>query len=255
MLWYKTWLETRWRFIIGLAVLFVSATSTVLVYSRVVEMLPLVPKLDLGGELGRRVAEAIDLVRTYRGYIWSQWFLQNLPKSWALFAALLGTGGLLAQSSGGGALYTLSLPTTRTRLLGIRATTGLAELFVMAFLPSLLVPILSLAVGRTYSVADTLIHSACLFIAGSVIFTFTLLLSTVFSDVWRPPLIVLCAAALLGLFEQVVRGMSRYSLFGIMSGEAYYRSGSVPWIGLLASAALSALLFHAATRNLARRDF
>jgi hypothetical protein len=32
MLWYKSWMETRWRFLIGLAVLMLSAASTVLVF-------------------------------------------------------------------------------------------------------------------------------------------------------------------------------------------------------------------------------
>ena len=43
---------------------------------------------------------------------------------------LLGTGGLLSQAIGGGALFTLSLPVSRERLLGVRAATGLAELAV-----------------------------------------------------------------------------------------------------------------------------
>ena len=51
---------------------------------------------------------------------------------WTLFAVLLGTGGLLSQASGGGALFTLSLPVSRNRLLGVRAATGLAELLVLA---------------------------------------------------------------------------------------------------------------------------
>ena len=37
MLWYKSWLETRWRFLIGLALLMLSAGGTVLAYPQVVE--------------------------------------------------------------------------------------------------------------------------------------------------------------------------------------------------------------------------
>src|SRR5260370_15354436 len=35
MLWYKSWLETRWRFLIGLVLLLFSALSTVFTYPQV----------------------------------------------------------------------------------------------------------------------------------------------------------------------------------------------------------------------------
>ena len=148
----------------------------------------------------------------YRGYVWSQWFRQNMPQTWALFAALLGTGGLISQASGGGALFTLSLPVTRHRLLWVRAATALGELLVLAFVPSLLIPLLSPAVGQTYGIGDVLVHSACLFIAGAMFFSLAFLLSTVFSDVWRPWLIVICVATLASLFGHISRDLSRYSL-------------------------------------------
>jgi hypothetical protein len=255
MLWYKSWMETRWRFLIGLVLLMLSAASTVLTYPQVVKLLPLVPKLDLSGQIGQRVTESIELARDYRGYVWSQWFLKNMPQMWALFAVLLGTGGLLSQTSGGGTLFTLSLPASRNRLLGVRATTGLTELMVLAFVPSLLLPVLSTTIGQTYGIGDAVIHSACMFIGGGVFFSLAFLLSTVFSGVWRPLLIVLCVAVALALFEQVFRDLSRYSLFRVMSAEMYFRGGGLPWQGLLAGTAASAAMLYGAAINIARRDF
>jgi ABC-2 type transport system permease protein len=255
MLWYKSWLETRWRFLIGLALLMLSATSIVLLYPELVRLLPMVPKVDLGGEIGRRITESMELARDYRGYVWSQWFGQNMSTMWSLFAVLLGTGGLLSQASGGGALFTLSLPVSRHRLVGIRAATGLAELLVLAVVPSLLLPLLSPAVGQTYGIGDALVHSVCMFVAGAVFYSLAFLMSTVFSDVWRPLLIVLCVATVLTLLEHVVLHPSLYGLFRVMSAEVYYRSGGLPWLGLLASAAVSVAMLYGASLNIARRDF
>lgn len=256
MLWYKSWLETRWRFLIGLALLMLSAGAVVAAYPRVMKLLPLVPTVDAGGELGRRIREGAELVRTYRGYIWSQWLRQSLANMMTLFAVLLGTGGLLSQaSSGGGALFTLSLPVSRTRLLGVRAATGLAELAVLAFLPPLLIPLLSPGVGESYPLGDALIHGACLFVAGAVLFSMACLFSTVFNDVWRPALIVCGIAGVLGVCEPFFGELSRYSLFGIMDGEIYFRGGGVPWMELAASAAVAATMLFAASTNLARQDF
>lgn len=255
MLWYKCWMETRWRFLIGLGLLMLSAAASVLAYPQIVKLLGLAPQIDLGGEIGRRVQEQVALAREFRGYIWSQWFQQGMLKMWIVFAVLLGTGGLLSQVSGGGTLFTLSLPATRNRLLGIRAATGLGELLILAVLPALLLPLFAPAVGQTYSVSDALIHGACLFVAGSVFFNLAFLLSTMFSDVWRPIILALCLGALLALVESLIPDLSRYGLFRVISAESYFRGGALPWLGILSSVAVSVALLYGATKNIARQDF
>lgn len=255
MLWYKTWLETRSRFLIGLIVLMISAGSTVLLYPELTRLLPVLPQVDASGPIGRQVAEGLELSRTYRGYVWLQWFVNSMPKTWALFAIMLGAGGLLSQASRGGAMFTLSLPVSRERLLDIRAGAALGELLILAIVPSILVVLMSPAVGQRFSLGDALIHSLCLFIAGTVLFSLTFLLSTVFSDLWRPPLIVVGAAMCVSFAEQAIRGLSRYSLFGVMSAESYFRDGAVPWVGLLITASVSAAMLYLARLNMARHDF
>ncbi len=255
MLWYKSWLETRWRFVIGLIFLLLSAAASILSYPQVLKLLPMVSQVDLNGELGRRIMESAELVRTYRGYVWSKSFGENMSQQWTFFAVLLGTGGLLAQSSGGGALFTLSLPVSRMRLVGVRAGTGLIELLTLAFVPSLLLPLLSPAIGQSYSIGDALVHSLCLFIAGSVFYSLTFLFSTVFTDVWRPLLIALFVAIALASCEHVFPDLARYGVFHVMKAEVYFRGGGLPWLGLLTTAALSVVMLYAATRNIARQDF
>jgi hypothetical protein len=256
MLWYKSWLETRWRFLIGLVLLVCSAAAIVIAYPRLMKLLPPhVSSIEVSGELGRRIREAAELSREYRGYVWSQWFRQNLAQTWTLFAALLGTGGLFAQTASGGALFTLSLPVSRSRLLGVRAATGLAELLTLAVIPSLLIPLLSPAIGESYGVGSALVHSICLFIAGSVFFSLAFLLSTMFSDVWRPLLIVVFLSTALSFVEQVFRDAWPFAVFRVMSAEGYFRGDGLPWLGLLASAALSVAMLYAATMKLARQDF
>jgi len=121
--------------------------------------------------------------------------------------------------------------------------------------PALLIPVFSPSIGHSYAIGDALIHAMCIFIVGSMFYSLAFLLSTVFSDVWRPWLIVVCAAIGLSLLEQVFSGASRYSVFRIMSAEAYFRGGGLPWLGLLASVVASAGVFYSATLNIARRDF
>ncbi len=255
MLWYKSWLETRWQFLIGLVVLMLSAAGTVIAYPKVMKLMPMVPAIDVSGELGRRIREAAELARSYRGYVWSQSFGQNLTQMATLFAALLGSGSPLSQGSRGAALFTLSLPVSRNRLLTVRAAASLTELLALAVAPSLLLTLLSPAIGQSYSIKDALAHSVCLFMAGTVFFSLAFLLSTVFSDVWRPWLLACAVAVVLALCALVIPELSRYSIFRVMSGEDYFRGRGLPWLELLASAAVSVAMLYVAAKNVARQDF
>jgi hypothetical protein len=255
MLWYRSWLETRWRFLIGFVLLTCSAAVAVFWYPTVAKQLSLAQSVAIAGILGEELREATEHAREYRGYVWWQWFRQTQRETWTIFAVLLGTGGLLSQRSGGAALFTLSLPVSRTRLLVVRAATALAELFVLALVPALVVPLLSPAIGETYSLADALVHGGCLFIAGTAFFSLAFLLSTVFSDVWRPAVIAIAVAYLLFFAELVSPDLSRYGFFRVMTAQEYFRAGALPWAGLLAIATASAGMLYASTLNIARQDF
>jgi hypothetical protein len=257
MLWYKSWLETRWRFLIGLALLSLMACGTVLDYRAVVALMPAVSSssLDTSGPLGRLLGYALEFQRTYRGYIWWQWFRQNLPQTWTLLAVILGSGGLVAQGARGGALFSLSMPVSRARLLGVRVATGFAELFALAIGPSLVVPLLSPSIGQHYAVSDALVHALCLFTAGAVFFCLAELFSTVFADVWRPALFTCLVAVPIWFLEITVPGLIRYGPFSAMGAETYLLNGTLPWAGLFISLAASALLISAAVVNITRHEF
>ena len=98
------------------------------------------------------------------------------------------------------------------------------------------------------NVYDTVVHQQRLF-------GLTSYFSTLFSDQWKPLLAGLCVAGALAAVEQAWVVSPRLGLFRVMSGELYFRSGELPWPGLLGSMALTAGLLYASARNLAARDF
>jgi ABC-type transport system involved in multi-copper enzyme maturation permease subunit len=252
MLWYKSWLETRWRFFIGLGLFMLSAGGVIYAYPQVMKLIPRASDLDMSGALGQRIKDAVELSRDYRGYVWGQWTRQNLTQFTTLFAIILGSGGPYSQRS---ELFTLSLPVSRQRLVGVRSMAGLGELLVIVVVSSLMIPLLSPSVGQSYGVGNALVHALCAFVAGAAFFSLATLLSTSFSDIWRPLLIACSVAAVLWVVEQVARGFSPYSIFTVMNGETYFRSGRLPWVGLLASTGLSAAMLYGAAANIERRDF
>ena len=254
MLWYKSWLDTRWRFLIGLAVVLISAGDSLVDYVNLQQVVPALgtAAIEGGGAIGRAIEAAIEFQRTFRGFVWYQWFDQNLTYSGTLFAALLGSGSPFS-GSGRGVLFSLALPVSRGRWLGTRAAMGLAELLLLLLVPSLAIALLAPVIGERYGLGETVVHGTSVFVVASVFFGLALLLSTVFNDLWRP-LLLTCLVAM-GLSFGALALPSGYGLFEVMSAESYFRGGSLPWAGWLISVALTAALLYAAAAQVARRDF
>jgi hypothetical protein len=254
MLWYKSWLDTRWRFLLTLVALLVFACGTVMSFQTVQKLLASLPQdaLPGGDALQRELQESLDAARTFSGYAWSQWFGGNFPSLLTLIAALLGSGSPLVKS-GGGALFSLALPVSRERWVATRAGLGVAELFVVALAPSMALSLLAPLVGEQFSLGDAVVYGLCAFVVASLFFGVAVYLSTLFHDVWRPLLLtclVAIAVAVTGLLLPEDHG-----LFAAMAGRSYFYDGSLPWVELLLSAAGAAALVYAAAANLARRDF
>jgi ABC-2 type transport system permease protein len=262
MLWQTAWIETRWRFAIGLLIIGCSAMAMVMLYPTVSGLIggaaaqgPVVSDSPIGRSVTAQIQHQLEMARTFRGYAWSEWFSRNFVQQWTLFAAIIGAGGLVAQSSGGGALFTLSLPVSRARILLTRAGIGFAQLAAMSLLPSIAVALAAPAVGQTFSLADALIYALSMVIGGAWVFALATWLSTVFADLWRPALLAILAAALFSVHGQLSATLALPDLTRAMTAASWFEHGQLPWLGWLASAAAALLLMYAAAATLARRDF
>lgn len=257
MLWHKAWLETRWRFISALFILTILAGGNVYDFLATQRLLPRLnattssPTAEASGIAGV-IREAIELQKTFRGFIWYQAFRQTLTQMGVFFAVLLGCGGLLSESSKGSALFTLSLPVTRRQLLGARFGTGLGQLFAVSMMPPLAITMLAPTIGQHFAFVDALAHGLCMFAVAAVFFSLASFLSTLFGDIWRPLLIAIGIACGIAMLSFVI---PQLALFSVMSGESYFRTGSLPWTGVLTSVVLATALLYSAAESLERRDF
>lgn len=256
MLWQKAWLETRWRFISGLVVLTVMSSSNVYEYLATQRLLPQIEVSAIPGAeatgLAGAIREAIEVQKDFRGFVWYRAFRDNLTTMGVFFAVLLGCGGLLHESSKGSALFTLSLPVTRSQLLGARTGLGLTQLMALSITPPLAIAILAPTIGQRFSVVDALAHGVCIFFVAALFYGLASFLSTIFADIWRPLLITIgiaCAVAIASAFAP------QLGIFSVMNGESYFKTGSLPWTGLLTSAVLAMALLYSAAETLERRDF
>ena len=257
MLWHKSWIDTRWRFLLGLVMLVALACGTVMSFSTVQRLAAaLQPGAVVGNEsLQQELQESLELLSTFRGYAWSEWFAANLtalPGLLTLFAALLGSGSPLVKS-GSGALFSLALPVSRGRWIGTRAATGLAELFVLALAASVTVAAVAPLVGEHFASVEAVVYGLCAFVGASLFFAAAVLFSTLFNDVWRPLLLTCLTALVIATVGLLLP--EHHGLFQAMGGGSYFYDGGLPWAELLVSAAGAPGLIYAAAANVARRDF
>jgi ABC-type Fe3+-siderophore transport system permease subunit len=252
MLWQHAFLETRWRFLLGLVVLTISAAFVALGYPQAIALTQGVTASP-DSTLGREIAQAIALSKTYDSYVWSQWFRQNGAQLGSFFAVIIGTGGLLSQSAAA-RLFTLSLPVSRERLLGVRAGAGLAQVLILTFLPALVIVAVSPLVAQRFPLRDALAYGLCAFAGGTFFFSLAFLFSSRIANVWAPVALALCAGVALSMLGGILGGAG-LSLLGMMHGESYFNGHGLPWLMLLVSTGLSAALIYAGIRHMARQDF
>jgi hypothetical protein len=250
MLWHKAWVDTRWRFFLGLALLLVLACGSSLTFPRVRDFFASMQLPVVGDEeAAAALRESLGLMSSFRGYVWSQWFAQSFPALLTVMAALLGSGSPLVKG-GSGALFSLALPVSRGRWVGTRAGTALLELFVVALAPSLTFAVLAPTVGEQFAVTEAIAYGSSAFLGASLFLALAIFLSTLFTDVWRPVLLTCVGALAIGLLVPYDHG-----LFRAMGGMSYFFSGTLAWPELLVSAVGAAGLVYAAAARIARRDF
>jgi len=253
MLWQHAFLETRWRFLVGLVVLPVSAAFLALGYPQVIALSQNVTAVP-DTALGREIATAMEMAKRYDSYVWSEWFQQNGAQLGSFFAVIIGTGGLLSQGAAA-RLFTLSLPVSREQLLGARAAVGLGQVLALALAPALVIVLLSPIIARSFPVLDALAYALCAFAGCAVFFSLAFLFSSMFENVWAPVVLALCAGAALRALDQITGGAGGFSLLRMMHGDAYFNGQGLPWPMLLVSTGLSLALLYAGSRLIARKDF
>ena len=246
MLRYKSWLDTRLWFFLGLTLL--SAQVLALYVSYPMDPVTSYPN----GGLGVTAAEMARLRSgEFRGYIWLRWFSTTMILFWPVFVIRLAGTGL---EEPGGREYLLSLPATRRRIALSRLAVTAAQVVALTIVPSLLVCVLAPLRGQYYTLGDALMHSSILMVGSLGLFGLTMFLRAMTRDV------VAYAAVgalfvLLGLFTFVVTDFTPYSTLRVMNGADYFFNRQVPWTGLTTSAAAGCMLIWLSIRAVERRDF
>jgi hypothetical protein len=252
MLWKKSWWQTRWLFFICLAALFLLHGLTVGVSdydASASESLQRNASLSEGER---------QILSNYQGRIWSLWFRLLFNFIWADFAVILGAFCLMTVSPRvpfyGAGLFTFSLPVSRRKVLLQQAAVGFSEMFLIALIPSLFLPIIARFHGQWFSWSDILVYVLLTIFGGAVLFFGAFLLTVILNN-WFIAFVLL-ETVVIALFLPFIQSEKRpwWNILGVMAGESYFYHGQIPWLGLLISLILSAAFVFTAVRIYEQRD-
>jgi len=235
VLWYKAWLETRSRFLASLATL--TLFSAIFVHHAQGLLRP-----EWKSDFNRLL------------FIHQQF----LVIMWVLAVVLLGMGGLIPEKSVGTSSFTLALPVSRARLLGVRVGMGVLEAIVLAVVPWLAVfLVVSLARNRI-SITQVVSYILLLVGGGTVYFAMAVLISSLVAGEYAAPAVAYGIVLLTAmLFDAWLRP---FNLWRLVTGDfsinrsTYLISGHLPWLGILASLCLAVALLLACTIVVKKRD-
>lgn len=233
MLWYKAWLESRARFLFCLIGLQCFMAYMVLDCNSIME------------DFKRDPATF-----NYQEYIWRS-LAYRYQIAWVFCVFFLGFGGLLREKALGSADFTLSLPVSRRRLLGVRAALGAGQSLILCLVPYMTVPFLSLAVGRSYPLTQTLVFAFVMTVGGMAYFCFGFFLSAVLAGEYAAPGVGILLIIGVNTFSRQFPMLEPFNPQDFLSGRhyldksTYFVHGSLPWVGIAASlgCAIALLLF------------
>jgi len=255
MLWKKSWWETRWLFLIGLAAIFL-AYGLAFGWGDY-DATRWSARLQRSLSLSESERQALN---NYQGHTWALWYKTLFNFIWADFAVIMGSVCLMTAcpwmpSQGSAGLFTFSLPVSRRKVLLSQAAVGLGEMFLFALIPSLLLPIIARFHGQWFSWSESLIYTLLMIFGGAVLFCFAFLLTVILGNYLGA--FILVEAVIFALYLPFIGFFGTrpwWNILGVMAGESYFYHGRIPWLGLLISLILSAVFIFTAIRIYERRD-
>jgi ABC-2 type transport system permease protein len=245
MLWYKTWRESRARFLLSAVALAIICASFVFFH--------------------RDASTGIsDEPISYPVYIWRITYKGYLRELFMILVMLLGLGGLRRERDNRTVGFTLGLPVSRWRLLATRTLVGLVQVVLLATLPAIVLPALSPLIGQVYPSSQAWAFAILWATAGSLIFAMGLLASVLFSGEFMAPVAAILSLTAYSILADL-QPLERYltDIHDVMSGidMPYFvartglLTGPLPWKTLSGVLLAAATLIVTGVRITNRQDF
>jgi len=235
MLWYKVWLETRFRLLFTLGVM---GLLLVLTYST------------------RAAAPAPGARIPVFGIV-----LFSIPTFVVVICTMLAGAGIATQPSfqatkglHGSMLFTLSLPVSRLRLLAVRAGFGWLEMAGAIGTLCCGMWLASSQLRGAVTVVEMFEYAETLIACASALYFLSVMMATFLDDQWRVWGTMIGSAALWWLSTHTSLPDS-LNIFRAMGEGSPLVAHTMPWLAMTFSLALAAILFLVAFQVVQHREY
>ena len=239
MLWYKTWLETRSRFLISL--FNIVALCSFNVYH------------------GNEGAMPYTKIEYY--YIVLHGGHTMLCMLWVLAVTLLAMGGLLREKAVGTAPFTLALPVSRARLVAVRISMVLGQAMVLVIVPWIAMFLIGTWNGKTHSLQQAFFHMVLLAGGGVALLGTALLVSSLVEGEYTAPLVTFGVLIGISVVLSSSSSLHVYSPIEFIRGTEFLDrhtrllTGPIPWLRIAANILVGGLLLTLSAKSVQARDF
>jgi len=222
MLWYKAWLETRWRALVFMSMMLFSVFQA-----------------------------------HYQGHLKiGPGVLYILPLFWLIFPAVLAGSGIATEApvqplkgTHGSMYFTLALPISRLRLLVGRAFFGLIEVFAVIVVVSAVAAVAFPEIRNATTLADGCRYAVTVLLCGAGVYGLSTLFSTFLAQQWQ------VWATMGAVFLLRLLAGTNLFIFRAMAQDSPLITHTLPWAAMGASLGIGMLFFLAAARVVQTRQY
>ncbi len=176
---------------------------------------------------------------------------------WLVAMTLLMMGGLVQEKAVGISSFTLALPVSRARLMGVRIWAGLTQAAVLAVAPWIAILAVFSVAGWPISLVQVRFYLVLLAGGGMVFTGVALLISSLVDGQYTAPMVALgvllvCgnAPSFLDFINPLVFMAGRHYM-----GPSNMLAGPIPWARFAANVCVAALFIFASVKVVQNRDF
>lgn len=243
--------ETRWKLLLGTAVLAATAVFIPLSFNFLKDLISAIPPEQLEKYGGMMPA---NIFNDYSFYLWSQWNAKNLTQIGTILAVLVGMNLIAGEISGQTAGFLLTRPVSRRSVFLTKALTGMLILVFMVYFSTIVMLITVHFTPYTVDAGRLLLTTVITTLGLLVLFSLTLLFSTLIDEPVKAGGATLLVILLL-VFCGWIEPLRFLNIFYHMYGVQHFIGGIFPVVPAAIMCAAVLILLAAGMRLFEKKEF